>query len=289
MDQFETFKTKITSKHRLMDLHLRETFQYRDLIFLFVKRDFTALYKQTILGPLWAILQPLLTTVAFTIIFGNLAQLTTADVEGNYEVPGFLFYMIGTIYWSYFSQTVTGISYSFVNNQKMLGKVYFPRIVIPISEALSGLIPFGIRFVMFIGVYVYFFVGGEYDIKINRLIFLLPVLLIQLVLMGIAFGLIIASVTIKYRDMLHLMNFGMQLWHYVTPVAYGLALIPQKYFGVYMLNPVTMVILISRYAFFGTGYFSIGYYLLSWGVTLIMLILGLLLFKKVERTFMDTI
>ena len=272
--------------------NIKELLKCKDLIILFVKRDFVVKYKQTILGPLWAVIQPLMTTIVFNLIFGKLAKLTISDSlsnTGQFMIPGFLFYMIGTIYWSYFSQTVTGISYSFVNNQKMLGKVYFPRIVIPISEALSGLIPFGIRFVMFIGVYVYFFVGGEYDIKINRLIFLLPVLLIQLVLMGIAFGLIIASVTIKYRDMLHLMNFGMQLWHYVTPVAYGLALIPQKYFGVYMLNPVTMVILISRYAFFGTGYFSIGYYLLSWGVTLIMLILGLLLFKKVERTFMDTI
>ena len=289
MDQFETFKTKITSKHRLMDLHLRETFQYRDLIFLFVKRDFTALYKQTILGPLWAILQPLLTTVAFTIIFGNLAQLTTADVEGNYEVPGFLFYMIGNICWVFFSTTLSATSNTFIANSATMGKVYYPRLVNPIATALSRLIPLGIQFAMFFCFWLFYLIRGGTSIHITAMLLMIPVCVLQMTILATGFGIIISSLTTKYRDLAMLVGFGLQLWHYATPVPYGLQLIPGKWLNLYLLNPVTPIITSCRYAVFGFGYFDIKFYLISWGSSLMVFLIGLILFSRIERTFMDTI
>ena len=282
------FETVITADHG-SKLNMKELMRYRDLIWLFVKRDFVAKYKQTILGPLWAILQPLMTTIVFNVIFGNLAHLTTADTEDGLPVPGFLFYMAGTICWSYFSQTVMGTANTFISNHRILGKVYFPRMVMPISGALSNLISFAIRFVMFLCFWVWFAVIKGCGIRLSPCILLLPLLLLQLVLMSIGFGLVISSVTTKYRDMIQLMDFGIQLWHYGTPVAYGLSLIPAKFLGLYLLNPVTMVIIVFRYAFFGSGYFHAGYYLLSWAVTGLVLAFGLWLFGRVERTFMDTL
>ena len=161
------FKTHISSQHNLFDLHLRETLQYRDLILLFVKRDFTTQYKQTILGPLWAIIQPLLTTVVFTIVFGNLAKLTTADVPGNYIIPGFLFYMVSNICWGYFSSTLSVTSNTFLNNRGTMGKVYYPRLVAPISTALSRLVSFGIQFALLLVIWVFFLVKGGTSIKIT--------------------------------------------------------------------------------------------------------------------------
>ena len=282
------FETVITADHG-SKLNMKELMRYRDLIWLFVKRDFVAKYKQTILGPLWAILQPLMTTIVFNVIFGNLAHLTTADTADGLPVPGFLFYMAGTICWSYFSQTVMGTANTFISNYRILGKVYFPRMVMPISGALSNLISFAIRFVMFLCFWVWFAVIKGCGIRLSPCILLLPLLLLQLVLMSIGFGLLISSVTTKYRDMIQLIDFGIQLWHYGTPVAYGLSLIPAKFLGLYLLNPVTMVIIVFRYAFFGSGYFHAGYYLLSWAVTGLVLAFGLWLFGRVERTFMDTL
>ena len=284
------YETVITPKHGTQ-LNLRDLVRYRDLIFLFVKRDFVVAYKQTILGPLWAIIQPLLTTIVFNVIFGNLAKLTTSDSAAAQQIliPGFLFYLAGTICWSLFSQTVTKTANTFLANSRIFGKVYFPRLIMPVSTALSNLIPFVIRFVMFLGFYLYFALSGGYGIHVSGYLLLLPLLLLQLILMGMAFGLIVASVTTKYRDLIHLMEFGMQLWLYGTPVAYGLSMIPERFYPLYMLNPVTMVIVIFRYAFFGAGYFHIGYYCLSWLITLLALLLGLKLFRKVERSFMDTI
>ncbi len=274
-------------------LGLRDLLKYRDLIWLFIKRDFVVKYKQTVLGPLWAVIQPLLTTIVFNVIFGSLAKLTTADAidpgAGTAAIPSFLFYMAGTICWSYFSQTVTATASTFINNQRILGKVYFPRLVMPVSTALSNLISLAIRFVMFLGFWAFFAIRGGYGIHMNLFVLLLPLLFLQLVLLGIGFGLVISSVTTKYRDMMQLMSFGVQLWQYATPIAYGLSLIPAKYLGIYMLNPVTMVIVTFRYAFFGTGYFNVWYYALSWAVTILVLLLGVRLFRRVERTFMDTI
>ena len=285
------YETVITPKSGTR-LSFRDLFRYRDLILLFVKRDFVVTYKQTILGPLWAIIQPLMTTLVFNVIFGNLAKLTKSDTmaaAAGIVIPGFLFYLAGTICWSLFSQTVTKTANTFLSNTRIFGKVYFPRLIMPISSAVSNLIPFAIRFLMFIGFYLYFALTGGYGFHVSGYLILLPLLLLQLILMGMAFGLIVASVTTKYRDLIHLMDFGMQLWLYGTPVAYGLSMIPESYYPLYMLNPVTMVIVVFRYAFFGTGYFDIGYYGLSWAVTLLALTLGLVLFQKVERSVMDTI
>lgn len=285
----QKFKTVITSKHKLFNLHIKETIEYRDLIFLFVKRDFTALYKQTVLGPLWAIIQPLLTTVVFTIVFGNLAKLTTADVAGDYVIPGFLFYMAGNICWSYFSTTLQTTSNTFLANRATMGKVYYPRLVAPISTALSNLISFSIQLVMFLCFWLFYLVRGGTSIQVSPALFLLPLCILQLIVLSTGFGIIISSITTKYRDLAMLVGFGLQLWQYGSPIAYGMQLIPEKWVGLYMLNPVTPVITTFRYALFGFGYFNLPYYLLSWAISLLVFFVGLVLFSRIERTFMDTI
>ena len=285
----QQFKTHISSEHRLFDLHIKETFQYRDLIFLFVKRNFTAQYKQTILGPLWAVIQPLLTTVVFTIVFGKLAKLTTADVPGDFIIPGFLFYMSSNICWGYFSSTLSATSNTFLNNSGTMGKVYYPRLVAPISTAFSRLISFGIQFAMLIVFWLYFVIRGGTSIRITLWLLLVPFLIIQMMLLAIGFGIIISSVTTKYRDLAMLVGFGLELWRYGCPIAYGLQLVPDKYMQLYMLNPVVPILTSFRYAVFGFGYFHVGYYVLSWTVSIIVFFIGLIMFSRIERTFMDTI
>ncbi len=285
----QKFKTVITSDHKLFDLHIKETFQYRDLIFLFVKRDFTALYKQTILGPLWAIIQPLLTTVVFTVIFGNLARLTTADVPGDFVIPGFLFYMSGNICWAYFSGTLQATSNTFLANRATMGKVYYPRLVSPVSTALSNLIAFGIQLAMFLCFWAYYLICGGTSIQLTPMLLLVPLCILQMIILSTGCGIIISSVTTKYRDLAMLVGFGLQLWHYACPVAYGLQLVPEKWMALYMLNPVTPIITTFRYAMFGFGYFDLTYYLIGWGISIALFFVGLILFSRIERTFMDTI
>lgn len=289
MSQTQQFKTTITSDHKLFDLHLKETLQYRDLIFLFVKRDFTARYKQTILGPAWALIQPLLTTVVFTIIFGRLAKLTTADVTGDFVLPGFLFYMISNICWSYFSGTLEATSNTFLANRATMGKVYYPRLVSPISIAFSNLISFVIQLVMFLAIWAFFLIRGGTSIRVSPMLLLIPLLVVQMIVLSVGCGIIISAITTKYRDLAMLVGFGLQLWHYACPIAYGLQLVPAKWLGLYMLNPVTPIITTFRYAVFGFGYFNLTYYLLSWGVSIAVFVIGLILFSRIERTFMDTI
>lgn len=283
------FKTQITSKHRLFDLHIKETFEYRDLIFLFVKRDFKAYYKQTVLGPLWAIIQPFLTTVVFTVVFGNLAKLSIADIKGNYIMPSFLFYLAGNICWSYFSSVLSETSSTFLANRGVMGKVYYPRLVAPISTAFSRLISFFIQFAFFICFWAYYLIKGGTSIKISFTLLLIPVVILEMMVLAVGFGIIISSVTTKYRDLTMLVGFGMQLWHYATPVAYGLQLIPEKYMGLFMLNPVAPIITLFRYSVFGFGYFNLTYYLISWAVSIVVFTVGLILFSRIERTFMDTV
>jgi lipopolysaccharide transport system permease protein len=283
------FKTVITSKHRLLDLHVRETLHYRDLILLFVKRDFIALYKQTILGPLWAVIQPLLTTVVFTFVFGNLAKLTTLDVPGDWVVPGFLFYMAGSICWTFFAAIVEATSNTFIRNHATMGKVYYPRLVSPVATAISQLISFGIQLGMFIVIWAVVLIRGGTSIRLSPALLLVPLLILQMMVLSTGFGIIISSVTTKYRDLAKLVGFGLHLWQYASPIAYGLLLVPAKYATLYMLNPVTPIITTFRYAFFGFGYFNIGFYLISWAVSLVIFFIGLVLFSRIERTFMDTI
>lgn len=288
--EVQKYQTVIKPKNKLLDLKLKEVFRYRDLISLFVKRDFVSRYKQTILGPAWAVIQPLLTTVVFTVIFGNLANLTTYD-EPNTDaiIPGFLFYMAGTICWSYFSSVVNSTSATFINNAGIMGKVYFPRLVTPISIACSNLIQFAIQLSMFVVIYLFYLVSGTTDMHPTGYLLLLPILILQMMLLSMGFGIIISALTTKYRDLQMLVGFGLQLWQYATPIAYGLMLVPQKWQWILLINPVSPIVLTFRYAFFGTGFFSLHYYLTSWGTTIGLLFLGIILFNRIEKTFMDTI
>ena len=283
------FQTIISSKHALLNLHLRETFRYRDLIVLFVKRDFVAYYKQTVLGPLWAIIQPLLTTVVFTIVFGNLARLTTLDAAGDHVVPGFLFYMSGSICWAYFSSVLQATSNTFIINRNTMGKVYYPRLVSPIATALSNGISFAIQLGLFLLIWLIVFFQGGTSIHVTPKLLLLPLLILQMMVLSVGCGIIISSVTTKYRDLAMLVGFGLQLWQYASPIAYGLQLVPEKYLGIYMLNPVTPIVTTFRYAVFGFGYFNLYYYCISWIISLLVFFIGLILFSRIERTFMDTI
>lgn len=283
------FKIQIAADHKLLDLHIRETFHYKDLILLFVKRDFTTQYKQTILGPLWALIQPLMTTVVFTVIFGSLAGLTTADVEGDFIIPEFLFYMIGNICWSYFSGTLSATSNTFLANSGTMGKVYYPRIVTPISTAISRLISFGIQLLMFMFFLVYYVFKGETSILITPMLCCFPLIVLQMMIFSTGCGIIISSVTTKYRDLTMLVGFGLTLWQYASPIAYGLRLIPEKYMSIYLLNPMASMITAARYFVFGFGYFNLTYYMISWLISLLTFFIGVILFSKIERTFMDTI
>ena len=289
------YKTVITSKHKLFDLHLRETFQYRDLIWLFVKRDFTALYKQTILGPLWAIIQPVLTTFVFTFIFGSLAGLATADIPGAFNVPSFLFYMSGTMLFTYFSTNVGSNSKVFIANRSTMGKVYYPRLVQPIAIALSNLIPLIINFVLFLIVWVVFLCTGTTDMHATWWLLFIPLVILELMILSTGLGMMISAVTTKYRDLQMLVGFGLQLWQYASPIAYGLAMITSsdKWGGLVrlytMINPLTPIVTTFRYSIFGFGYFDIYAYLVGWGISLFVFFAGLMLFSKTEKNFMDTI
>ena len=275
------FSTVIVPKSGWFDFHLKEVLKYRDLIFLFVKRNFVSQYKQTILGPAWALIQPLMTTVVFTVVFGNIAGLA-AD-----GVPSFLFFMCGNIAWHYFSGCLTSTANTFTGNAGVFGKVYFPRLVSPISTVLTNLISFGIQFVMFLVFLIIYWIRGE--VHPTPYALMLPLLLIHMAMLSLGVGIIISSLTTKYRDLKMLVGFGVSLWMYGTPVAYDISIIPQKYMSLYMLNPMTPVINAFRKAFLGIGSFVLPHYLISWGVTVVVLFFGLMLFSRVEKTFMDTV
>ena len=277
----EKFDVVIVPKTGWFDINLKELWKYRDLISLFVKRNFISLYKQTILGPAWAIVQPLLTTVIFTIIFGSMAGLS-AD-----GVPSFLFYMSGTIAWTYFSTCLTNTADTFTRNAAILGKVYFPRLVMPISTVLTNLIALSIQFLMFLCFLFYYWLKGE--VHPNLYVLLVPILVLQMAMLSLGIGIIISALTTKYRDLQMLVGFGVQLWMYGTPVAYDIRIIPQKYMGLYMLNPMTPVINTFRTALLGIGGFQLRYYLSGWALTIIILFAGIVLFNHVEKSFMDTV
>jgi len=290
MQQGKEWLVEITPVTKKINFNFKEIWKYRDLIKLFVKRDFTAIYKQTILGPAWAVIQPLLTTVVFSVVFGGLAGLTTSDVEGvKLQVPSFLFYMIGTIIWSYFSTTVTSTSNTFIANSAIMGKVYYPRLVSPISSALSHLISFGIQLILFIALYAVLAIVGVAELSVSLYLLLVPVLIIQMIMLSTGVGIIISSLTTKYRDLAMLVGFGLQLWQYLSPIAYGLSLIPEDLLWLYMLNPVTPIVTTMRYAFFGVGYFDIISYSISVLMTIVLFFVGMIKFNKIERTFADTV
>jgi lipopolysaccharide transport system permease protein len=279
----QTWTEVIEPRANLLDLRLGDVWRYRDLIMMFVRRDFIATYKQTILGPLWFFIQPILTTITFTIIFGKVANLGT---EG---VPMPLFYLAGLTVWNYFSTTLTSTSNVFLGNAHIFGKVYFPRLTMPISIVISNLIRFSIQFALFLGMWVYYLVKQGNQVHPNGFIALTPVLLLIMGLLSLGFGMIFSALTTKYRDLGMLLGFGMQLWMYATPIIYPLSKVPVQYQWIIRLNPLTPIVETFRYAFLGAGSFSwlnLGYSAL---ITLIILFLGTIIFNKVEKSFMDTV
>ena len=274
--------TIIKPKTGWFDINLKELLQYKDLIIMFVKRDFKTLYKQTILGPLWIIINPLLTTIMYTIVFGNIANISTDGI------PQIVFYMLGTTVWTYFSTCLTKTSTTFTGNAAIFGKVYFPRLVTPISTVISGLINFAVQFVMFLGFSIYYYVTGA-SIHPNIYILITPLLLIQLACLSLGFGVIISSLTTKYRDLAVLVTFGVQLWMYATPVVYPASQIGGKLKTLMMLNPVSPIVESFRYAFLGSGSIPWNFLGISVITTVVVLFIGVVLFSRVEKTFMDTV
>lgn len=264
------------------DLQLGDVWRYRDLILLFVWRDFVAYYKQTILGPLWYLIQPILTTVVFTVIFGNIAKLPTDGL------PPFLFYLAGNTVWVYFSACVTSTSDTFAGNAAIFGKVYFPRLSVPISVVLSNLISFGIRMGVFLGFLIYFVLKGA-AVQVTWWALLLPVQLIIMAGLGLGFGIIISSLTTKYRDLQQLVGFGVQLMMYGTPVIYPLSSVGVSWKWLLIANPMTPVVEVFRLAFLGTSGLEPVYLIYSFIFMVVMLLIGIVAFNHVENTFMDTI
>ena len=280
----EQWDLVIGPKRGWLELKLKDIWLYRDLVFHFVRRDFVAFYKQTILGPLWYIIQPLVTTVVFTVIFGKVARISTDDV------PPFIFYLSGTVAWGYFSNCLKETSDTFIKNSKIFGKVYFPRLTVPLSVVIINLVKFGIQFLLFLGFLVYFIAGSApVKPKPNLFVLLLPVLLIQMAILSLGAGILISSMTTKYRDIKFLIGFGLQLWMYATPVVYPVSVVPERFRFLYMLNPVASIVETFRHAFLGTGMVNGIDLLISWGITILVLVLGIILFNRVDKTFMDTV
>ncbi len=269
-------------KKSLFEINLMELWQYRDLIGMFVKRDFVAKFKQTILGPLWFIIQPLLTTLMFVVVFGNIAGIPTDGI------PQVLFYMTGIVGWNYFSTCLNDTSQTFIKNASIFGKVYFPRLAMPISIVISNLVSFVIQFVFLLGFLVYFILKGT-DVMPGIEVLLIPFLVLLIAGLGLGFGIIISSLTTKYRDLVHLVTFGVTLWMYATPIIYPMSGIPEKYRVYVMANPMTPIVETFKTALLGVGtvdYLSLLYSLVF---TIVLLAVGILIFNKVERTFMDTV
>lgn len=278
----------IDADSKALSFNLKELWQYRDLIALLVRRDFVSKYKQTVLGPAWAVIQPLLTTFVFTFVFGSIAGL--ADTGA---VPTFLFYMCGTIVWQFFSGCFVNTANTFIINRPIMGKVYFPRLCVPVATAFSQMISLGIQLAMFIVALVIFLFIPSYSIQTNLFVLMFPVVILQSMFLGMGCGVIVSALTTKYRDLNMLVGFGVQLWMYATPVAYSLSVFKSTpiLYKIAMINPVTSIIELSRYGFLGPDAGSINwiYYSWSWIVTIVLLIIGILMFNKVEKTFMDTV
>ena len=277
--------TLVIQPHRnLWSVDFKEIWRYRDLITLFVKRNIIVQYKQTILGPLWFLIQPILTVIMNMVVFGGIAKMSTDGI------PQPLFYMAGNVCWFYFSDCLNQTSHTFTANQGMFGKVYFPRLVVPLSTVMSNLLRFGIQLCLFIALYLYFFINGA-NVNVNVIVIvLLPVLVLMLAGLGLGFGILISSMTTKYRDLTVLFSFIVQLWMYATPIVYPMSMVPEgKLRTIILLNPMTSIIEAFKYATLGEGHFSwlaLGY---SFAFMSILLLFGIVIFNKVQRSFMDTV
>ncbi|WP_053976088.1 ABC transporter permease [Mangrovimonas xylaniphaga] len=281
--QNDDWTIEINPKSKLLDLNLKEVWRYRDLLMLFVRRDFVAVYKQTIFGPLWFFIQPILTTIMFMVVFGGIAKMST---EG---MPPAVFYLSGIVLWNYFATAFSLVSNTFVANKAVFGKVYFPRIVTPLSLIVSKLLTFGVQFVLFLVIYLYYLVFTEAPLRPNVMILLLPVLIVMTAGLSLGLGLVITSLTTKYRDFTFLLGFAIQLGMYATPIIYPASSVHGKMRMAIMANPMSAVIETFRYAFLGVGHFSwlaLGYSLV---VMLVLLVIGVVTFNRVEKSFMDTV
>ena len=277
----EQWDSVIESRHSLFDINLKELWHYRDLLVLFVRRDFVTVYKQTILGPLWFFIQPSLTTITFTIIFGNVAQLSTDGA------PKIVFYMAGITLWGYFSTCLTTVSGVFNANAGIFGKVYFPRLIMPLTIVISNLMKFGVQFLLFICFVIYFTLQNQ--IQPNNWIMLTPLIIVLMALISMGIGLILSSMTTKYKDLNQLIGFGVQLFMYATPVIYPSSSVPVDYQWVVELNPLVGLFDYMRFAYLGVGEFTILDLVYPSIFSIVILAIGVLVFNKTQKTFMDTV
>lgn len=281
----EGWDIEITPKSNLFVLGLKDTWHYRDLLILLVRRDFVSFYKQTILGPVWFFVQPIITIAIYNLVFSNLANISTENI------PAPLFYLAGTIIWNYFADCLTKTSTVFKDNSAMMGKVYFPRLIMPLSIVLSNLVRFGVQFLLFIALMIIYWVRGSVFVP-NMFILLFPLLIVLIAALGLGLGMIISAVTTKYRDLAFVVTFGVPLLMYTTTVIYPLSIAITKYPAYSWLikfNPITAIIETFRYGFLGKGSFSWGLLGYSSAVTAAILLIGIIIFNKVERTFVDTV
>lgn len=277
----EEWTLEIGPRRGLFDIPVKEIWRYRDLLYLFVKRDFVAFYKQTVLGPLWFIIQPVLTTLMFTLVFGQIAGLSTDGL------PQILFYLAGVTVWGYFSESLTKTSTTFSDNAHLFGKVYFPRMITPLAIITSNLMRFGVQFGIFIVFLIYYWAQGS--VQPNLAILLLPLLVLLMAAISLGLGLIFSAMTTKYRDLRFLLQFGVQLFMYVTPVIYPVSAIPEKYAVYIQINPLTPIVETFRYAFLGTGDMTLNGMLYASLFAAVILVIGVIIFNRVEATFMDTV
>ena len=277
------YHTRITSQHKWFHLNLKEVWQYRDLIILFTKRSFQVTYKQTVLGPAWLFINPIISSLIYCFIFGGIAGMSTDGI------PQMLFYLSGNAIWTFFATSVTKNATTFTANAHVFGKVYFPRLTTPISNVLSAIVQFGIQMIMVLLFLVFYVINGE--VNPNWISWLLiPFVLLHLGILGLGFGIIISSMTTKYRDLAILVSFGVQLWMYITPVVYPLSQAGNGGLRLLLLiNPVTTPVEVFRYAILGQGVIEPLFLGISWAITILVAVFGIMLFNKVERTFMDTV
>lgn len=284
MDSSQQWTTVIKPKDKLLSVDFKEIWQYRDLMMLFVKRNIITQYKQTILGPLWYLIQPLMTTIMYMVVFGGIAKISTDGL------PQPLFYLAGISFWQYFSDCLTKTSNTFVNNAGIFGKVYFPRLITPLSDVISNLVRFGIQFGLFLCVYAYYMIFTDAPIHTNWYALLIPILVMMLAGLSLGFGILFSSMTTKYRDLQLLLSFFVSLWMYATPVIYPLSTITNpKLLLVMQLNPLTGIVEFFKYGMLGVGcheWWMLGY---SFGFMVVLLIIGVVVFNKVQRSFMDTV
>lgn len=274
----------IRPKRHAFDINFKEIWQYRDLLLMFVKRDVITVYKQTVLGPIWFVVQPILTTITYIVVFGNIAKIST---DGT---PMALFYLSGIVIWNYFSESFTQTSDTFMQNSQIFGKVYFPRLIMPLSKVISGLIKFFIQLSFFLLVYAYYLINDPGVVQPNWTIALIPFYVLIMSMTGLGLGILFTSMTTKYRDLKFLITFGVQLLMYATPVIYPMSTIPEgKFKMILQLNPLSPIVESFKYSFLGAGEFSLTGLAYSLGFALVALFLGMIVFHKTERNFIDTV